>query len=577
MLMQIKDVVTKCIDPEHKIHFISFYTEGPPHDLCHNMTNVKDIYEKAITPYVDTVKFYTPRELKDTPDTRIYVEPNTSTPNPYNPGVHHIGFLKWKPYIILKHVENANFGDIIYYRDGNVLKYPSILENVDETRSLMELVLQNTDIFVPVENFPELKMKKNVKREIFEELGQFTHEYLEAFGFNSSIVICRKSQLSISILQEWLDGCMKDHLINYDTQKQQHPEYGWNVQEQSILNVILKKYMVNLILPMKYPFYSLNFRMFTLKDLTKTPKVAVLIAGESRNFDDINIIKNNHKYLFDKFNCDIFVSTWSKRGYSYGHGNSIQSQSRLETVCLSDVIKHYNNVVDVDIEDYDEWYGQLDSDMKHKLNKGFYNNHSTTLCPNTVYPQLYKIWKATCMKVAYEHLRGFQYDIVIRFRSDMLLVEPIPQQYLDDFTRLDRNPENKVFHLNPPGIFEPERIYDIFYYGTSHTMNMLADTWKKVNELIEQPFDNVLPDCSTCRVLYLQALKYNIEVIDIPKCIGDIYRNEGIVEYTHKVTNVFDKQRPGECQARTSSTSTPILTNTNMVSKCLRGIRPFYR
>jgi hypothetical protein len=74
-------------------------------------------------------------------------------------------------------------------------------------------------------------------------------------------------------------------------------------------------------------------------------------------------------------------------------------------------------------------------------------------------------------------------------------------------------------------------------------MNIMADTWKNINELIDIPFDNILPSMATCRVLYLQALKNNMQVIDIPKSIGDIYRNEDINQYITKIKHDFNKEK----------------------------------
>lgn len=547
-------------DAACKIHFVSFHTEGAPHDLCTDMTLPASRYRDAITPYVDTVHFYTPRELSGDDKTRVLVAPVVgATPNPYNPGVHNIGFLKWKPYVVLKALEEAGPGDIVYYRDANIAKYPSILDSVHETRTLMEMVLRECDVFVPIENWPDLKMKKNVKREIFEELGRYDNEYLESFGYNSSIVVCRKSEESMRIMREWLDGCMQDRLINYDTTKQQHPEYGWNVQEQSILNVVLKRNIVQGRLPMKYPWYSLNMRHFTMRDLTRVPKVCVLMAGELRSFDNGDLLRDNARHLINKLNADLFVSAWDHRGSSFNHGDVSVDVAAMGKVGKDELYRLYPNAKDINIENYDDWVARLDPKMEASLEKGFYNNGSTVLCPNTVYPQLYKVWDANRMKVAYEHRWKFQYDLVIRMRPDTWLLEPIPAEKLSDFVKLDGNAAGKLWHMNPPGIYEGERVYDIFYYGNSHTMNVMADAWKCVMDLVDMPCDLVLPDVSACRVLYLQAIRENIEVIDIPRSIGDVYRNEPPATYVHKVSQIFNRA-PGARAPGTLEASQPAVT-----------------
>jgi len=571
---RIRNVRIVSKEPRPRIHFVSFTTEGPPYDNCLNMTASRDTYMSKISPFVDYVKFYTPRELCLKPETEIYIRPFKTTPNPYNPGVHNIGFLRWKPYIILKELEKVRDGDIIYYRDGNLIKYPSIVDGVENTRDLIDTLLKEngTDVFVPIENYPTLKMKKNVKREIFEELGKYDDEYLEAFGYNSSIVICRKSPLSMNLIREWLDGCMKDHLITYEAKEGQHPDFGWNVQEQSILNVILKRYTSNGLLPAKFPVFSLMWRKFNIDDLVRVPKVAVLVVGEMRNFDNENVVCNNNLHMLKKYNCDVFVSTWTKRGFSYNHGYFTQKGYQSDLVSRQAIDHVYPSVKGVNIEDHEAWYSALDDRTKKLYQKGFYNNGNHNLCPATVFPQLYKLWDASRMKCEYEQRNGFKYDIVIKFRGDMCLVEDIPE----DITKLYMHPTditptlNKLFHLNPPRIYDPDRVYDIFFFGRSEVMDKIADSWLKVNDLIDHPFDDNLANVNTCRVLYIQAIISGIKVVDIPRCIGDIYRDESFEDYVRKVLYIFNDPNGNLGNGFYGNTATtPVVRNT--VGKCLKG------
>lgn len=567
--VQIDKWQVQPIEVKPKIHFVSFYTEGTPHDLCTNMTQAKQEYENRISSYVDTVNFYTPRVLNKNDETSKYVQPFSTNANPYNPGVHHIGFLRWKPYIILEILRAVDDGDIVYYRDGNVFKYPAILDGVEQTRELLNFVLKsnNTDIFVPVENHPYLKMKKNVKREIFEELGKFNEEYWESYGFNTSIVVCKKSDMSIKIIEEWLHGCMKDNLITYETTPNQHPEFGWNVQEQSILNVILKRHILQGTLPASFPMFSINMRRFTLDSITRIPRVAVLITGEMRNFDNPQLLKNNAMHLFDRLNCDLFISTWNKRGFSFNHGHYTNKEYASDIVSEEDIKKVYKNIKNLKIESYDRWFESLPNEHKYLCTKGFYNNGNDKLCPASVFPQLYKLWDANQQKIAYEKEHGIIYDIVIKFRGDMCMVECIPDEYIQNFTQMgvDSNASQKLYHLNPPNIYEPNRIYDIFFFGNSHDMNTLADSWNNISELINHPYDNSLAYVNTCRVLYIQAITNNIKVIDVKRAIGDIYRDENFDDYVNKVKNTFNDVSHHIESSITSS----VLTKN--VGRCLKG------
>ena len=59
-------------------------------------------------------------------------------------------------------------------------------------------------------------------------------------------------------------------------------------------------------------------------------------------------------------------------------------------------------------------------------------------------------------------------------------------------------------------------------------------------DLINHNFNNNLPKVDTCRVLYVAALINNIQVIDIKRCIGDIYRDENINDYINKILYQFN-------------------------------------
>lgn len=517
-----------------KIHFVSFYTEGPPNDKCLNMTNVMNRYLSLLKPYIDSHDIYTPRRLKENTNTSHLVS-EYKVQNPYNPGVHNIGYLKWKPYIILEKLKNINDNEIVYYRDSNIIKYPVMINGINETRELIEFVLKDNDIFVPIENYPELKMKHNVKREIFEEIGKYNDNYLEEFMFNTSIVICKKTKRTVELMEKWLYYCNNDRLLTYTIHIRQHPEMHHNVQEQSILNVILKKENI-------LGKYSLNYRDFSFNKLTKIPRIAVLIIGEMRTFDNNNVIINNNKHLFDKYNCDIFVSTWNKRGFSFNHGNII-NKYRYEQNINEDMIKKvYKRCKGINIEDYDEWLNNLNEEYKIIYDKGLYNGDIK--CPSSSFPQFYKLKNANQMKINYEKENNFEYDIVIKFRPDMCIINDIEYKYIYPYTKLINslntfNHESIIYHLNPPAIYDPSRIYDIFFMSSSKNINILSESYDNILTLIEDNFDNGLDKVNPCRLLYLQAIKNNIKVEDIPFCIGDIYRGENFNDYIDKI-NIYN-------------------------------------
>jgi hypothetical protein len=518
--------------------FISFYTKGEPYDKCLNLTKSVNKYKNSIKKYMDSIRFYNSHELKQNPDTEYLVKEFNNEPL-YNLKTHLIGYLRWKPYIILKTLLESNDGDIIYYRDSNVEKYPTILHDIQYSVETINYVLSNTDIFIPVENYPTLKMKNNVKREVFEYFDLYNYNTLESYLLNASIIVCRKSEVIIKFINEWLDVCKNDNLINCSTIGNQHPEFYWNTQEQAIMNILMKKYIMNNLFPYDISKYSIYDRSFSINSLKRVNRIAILLSGEMRNFDNIELIQKNNKYLFELYNCDIFISTWDKKGFSPYHG-SINKKNYSDNNIDNNIKNIYNNIKTINIENYEEWFNNLPYNYKEIYYKGLQINDKKVVNA-TVFPQLYKIWDCKRLKTEYENKHNFQYDLVIRFRPDMCLVEKIPEKYLNDFFHVNKElQQNKIFTLNPPKIFYPMRIYDIFFYGNNESMNKLCNCWLNILDCINNPFDNKLPMVDSCRVLYVCCLLNNLNVIDITRCIGDIYRDEPINEYVNKILYHFN-------------------------------------
>lgn len=518
------------------VRFVSFYTEGHPHDGALNIIESKNIYENAIQPYVDTIKFWNARELQNGTDEMKLLVKRFDIESRENIGTHAIGFLRWKPWIILKELEAANEGDIIFYRDCNVLKYRCILEHIENTYKNCEYVLRDTDIFSPIDDYPRLKVRHNVKSEVVKGItgiDDLNHGIYHEFLSNASLFICRKTDRSIEFVKRWLDLCMNDELLTYRCDRsKQGKDFLWNTQEQSILNILLYQYNIRPKIG-----FDRRFRMDTMK---RAIRVAVLVAGEMRNYFNNALVTSNIKYLFDLYNCDLFVSTWSKCGFSPYHGHQHNKQYSHNKVNQSDLENVYGRFLKgSNIEEYDNWLNTLKI-SKSRIYNGILGNKK--IWPATSYPQFYKLWDANRLKQEYENINYFKYDVVIRFRPDMFLIEKIPDKYINPLLSLNlADGMNKLWHINNPKNYYPNRVYDIFFYGSNDVMNIMADIWNHMEELINHPYNNSLPPADSCRLLYVHAkIMNNIEIIDMDRCIGEIYRDEHMNDFIGKIKNVFN-------------------------------------
>lgn len=66
----------------------------------------------------------------------------------------------------------------------------------------------------------------------------------------------------------------------------------------------------------------------------------------------------------------------------------------------------------------------------------------------------------------------------------------------------------------------------------------MCSTWSSIETLLNDQFDNKLPIADACRLLYLQAIRNGLKVIDMEECIGDIYRDEPMDEYLKKIARL---------------------------------------
>lgn len=262
------------IPDEINYKFISFYTQGSKYDKCMDLTKSANKYKEHMERYMDTVRFYTAFELVSQPDTEYLVKEFEDEPL-YNQKTHLIGYLRWKPYIILTTLLDANYGDIIYYRDSNIVKYPAILDGIESTIDTLQFVLQKNDLFIPIENYPLLKMKHNVKSEVFQHFDLYNDETMESYLLNASIIVCRKTDLVIEFMRDWLDACKNDDLISCKYNDNQHSEFKWNTQEQAIMNILMQKYIKMGKFPEDYNKYSVYNRSFTVDSIKHIQNVSI--------------------------------------------------------------------------------------------------------------------------------------------------------------------------------------------------------------------------------------------------------------------------------------------------------------
>ncbi len=213
-----------------------------------------------------------------------------------------------------------------------------------------------------------------------------------------------------------------------------------------------------------------------------------------RRYTDPDVLQSLKTYFARFPALDIFVSTWSDRGVSHNHGQAVYRGDEKDVVSESVIRQHFPQVRGVRIHDSAVWEAQLRGAWKTVYEEGFEWNGMQIR--GTVVPQLFTLWDANEMRKA----AGASHDVVIRVRPDVLFRDHSRSLY-------DSVAPNTIYAINNrrTGTFYPQRIYDIFFFGTADAMDGVCEAYRNFDRLIEHPWQNGLHTRDACRCLYVQA------------------------------------------------------------------------
>ena len=67
-------------------------------------------------------------------------------------------------------------------------------------------------------------------------------------------------------MQQWLEVCKDEELISSNYELNQDPNFRWNTQEQAIMNLLIRKYIINGIFQNNFK-YTIKNRIFDKNNL----------------------------------------------------------------------------------------------------------------------------------------------------------------------------------------------------------------------------------------------------------------------------------------------------------------------
>lgn len=242
------------------------------------------------------------------------------------------------------------------------------------------------------------------------------------------------------------------------------------------------------------------------------------MSGEMRFFNHPLVVEGYKKFI-EKYNPDVFISTWDHVGLSMNHGYIDPFEKKQVSDGLEAAVQQtYLGCKSIEIENYNDWINNTSVDINRVLIDAKYDTRTINS-----YPQLYKIYRANQLKLQQEELNGYQYDVVVRLRPDSLFISDL---------QVEHTAPNTVYNINLKGNFYPNRIYDILFYGDSSTMDIVSKAYVEYLQLIQDDFQNGLCKRDACRLLYLQAILGGVNVSSTANRPCDIYRGQTFEEYS---------------------------------------------
>jgi hypothetical protein len=196
------------------------------------------------------------------------------------------------------------------------------------------------------------------------------------------------------------------------------------------------------------------------------PKIALCLSGHLRDGDKTSFpaLKT---FIIDKYDCDIFVSSWDVNAFNNDHFNfhPKYSETQSETGVVDRIISTYKPKKYNIESGKPDWLVQIEDKWKdQRLATGMFGSPYAS----SMLAMFKKMEDADTLRTTYQEETGTKYDLVIRFRFDAAPAH--------DFIE-----ENKNFWYNKKNIvfkqFYDFGFVDILFFGDEENMKLASRSY----------------------------------------------------------------------------------------------------
>lgn len=116
-----------------------------------------------------------------------------------------LGLCVWKPHIILECFKEMEFNEYVIYMDSADMIHPEIFNYISNSIQTQDIILVPS----PLYNI----QSKMTKRDCFVLMGCDSEEYWNATQIEAGLIVAKKTQQTIKILNEWQEYCKNENIL----------------------------------------------------------------------------------------------------------------------------------------------------------------------------------------------------------------------------------------------------------------------------------------------------------------------------------------------------------------------------
>ena len=240
---------------KEKIHFLSFYTEGEGKDLGLSLLAEAQILSNHVRQYFSSVTMRSPESLIDNDirwadlfkDRRNWVKAryqNSISGFNWSENWAALNFLVWKPHLISNELQVSNKinpGDILFYHDVNVSKYPDYLYGIKKWVGYLHSQMKGKSVLLFDDD--GLPIRADCKKELIEKYQCEAFEK-ERHTWAGAIAV-RKDKDGLHFVSDWIKMVSDLDNVSPITNYGNRVGYNWHSQEQACLSILYLKNLNN--------------------------------------------------------------------------------------------------------------------------------------------------------------------------------------------------------------------------------------------------------------------------------------------------------------------------------------------